>query len=156
MTEEYIYQNTVQPTWIDNNNHMHDAQYYAVFSDAVAGFFASLGFSREYRQSQEVTMFTIEAHISFLKELILDEAFYIKVHIYNYDAKRVHLFLNMYNNQDEHNATYEVMMMGVSNQQRKSMNFPEPIQAKIKAYFDQQQPFETPKQLGHVIGIPQK
>ena len=41
MAEEYIYKNTVQPSWIDNNNHMHDAQYYSIFSDVVVGFFES-------------------------------------------------------------------------------------------------------------------
>ncbi len=44
MIEEYIYKNTVQPSWIDNNNHMHDAQYYSVFSDAVAGFLEHIDF----------------------------------------------------------------------------------------------------------------
>ena len=92
----------------------------------------------------------------FLKELLLDESFYIKVHIYDYDAKRVHLFLTMYNSNDERNATYEAIMMGVGNETRRSMDFPKPIQEKIKHYFDQQNTFDVPKQLGHVIGIPKK
>lgn len=132
MTEEYIYKNTVQPSWIDNNNHMHDAQYYSIFSDAVVGFFESVDFSTDYRHSQDVTMFSVEAHISFLKELLLNESFYIKVHIYDYDAKRVHLFLTMYNSKDERNATYEAIMMGVGNETRRSMDFPMPIQEKSK------------------------
>lgn len=156
MTDEYIYKNTVQPSWIDNNNHMHDAQYYSIFSDAVVGFFESIDFSTDYRHSQDVTMFSVEAHISFLKELLLDESFYIKVHIYDYDAKRVHLFLTMYNSNDERNATYEAIMMGVGNETRRSMDFPKPIQEKIKHYFDQQNTFDVPNQLGHVIGIPKK
>ncbi|MDK9877605.1 MAG: thioesterase family protein [Staphylococcus equorum] len=156
MVEEYIYRNTVQPSWIDRNNHMHDAQYYSIFSDAVVGFFESADLSISYRPNQEVTIFSMEAHISFLKELLLDDSFYIKVRIYDYDAKRVHLFLTMYNQQDERNATYEVIMMGVSNQTRRSMNFPQPVYDKIKAYFDSQQSFEVPKQLGHVISIPRK
>ena len=45
---------------------------------------------------------------------MLDDAFYVKVHIYDYDAKRVHLFLTMYNDNDERIATYEVIMIGVS------------------------------------------
>lgn len=156
MVEEYIYRNTVQPSWIDRNNHMHDAQYYSIFSDAVVGFFESVDLSISYRPDQEITIFSIEAHISFLNELLLDDQFYIKFHIHDYDAKRVHLFLTMYNEQDECTATYEVIMMGVSHHTRRSMNFPEPVYDKIKTYFDSQQPFDIPKQLGHVIGIPRK
>ncbi|WP_436865539.1 thioesterase family protein [Staphylococcus pseudoxylosus] len=155
MIKEYIYKNTVQPSWIDNNNHMHDAQYYSVFSDAVAGFLEHVDFSTDYRHSQDVTIFNVEAHISYLKELLLHDAFYIKVHIYNYDAKRIHLFLTMYNANNEPTATYEAMMMGVSNHTRSSTEFPVPIQEKLKNYFDQQQHFDSPKQLGHVIQIPQ-
>lgn len=154
MTELYIYKNTVQQSWIDHNNHMHDAQYYSVFSDAVVGFFDSIDFTVLYRQNQAVTIFSVEAHISFLKELLLDEAFYIKPYIYDYDQKRVHLFLTMYNLQNERIATYEVIMMCVDNQTRRSTTFPKAIYEKIKSYFDKQQPFEIPKQLGHVIGIP--
>lgn len=154
MTELYIYKNTVQPSWIDHNNHMHDAQYYSIFSDAVVGFFDSIDFTVSYRQNQAVTIFSVEAHIFFLKELLLDETFYIKPYIYDYDQKRVHLFLTMYNLQNERIATYEVIMMCVDNQTRRSTTFPKAIYEKIKNYFDKQQPFEIPKQLGHVIGIP--
>ncbi|RIN38057.1 thioesterase [Staphylococcus succinus] len=154
MTELYIYKNTVEPSWIDHNNHMHDAQYYSIFSYAVVGFFDSIDFTVSYRQNQAVTIFSVEAHISFLKELLLDETFYIKPYIYDYDQKRVHLFLTMYNLQNERIATYEVIMMCVDNQTRRSTTFPKAIYEKIKNYFDKQQPFEIPKQLGHVIGIP--
>lgn len=53
MVEEYIYRNTVQPSWIDRNNHMHDAQYYSIFSDAVVGFFESVDLSISYRPDQD-------------------------------------------------------------------------------------------------------
>ena len=156
MAEEYIYKNTVQPSWIDNNNHMHDAQYYSIFSDVVVGFFESVDLYVSYRQTHEITIFSLEAHISFLKELVLEDDFYVKVHIYDYDAKRVHLFLTMYNDNDERIATYEVIMIGVSKVTRRSMAFPQPIIEKIQAAFNMQKPFNAPSQLGHVIGIPRK
>ena len=156
MTEEYIYKNTVQPSWIDNNNHMHDAQYYSIFSDVVVGFFESVDLYVSYRQTHEITIFSLEAHISFLKELVLDDAFYVKVHIYDYDAKRVHLFLSMYNALDEPIATYEIIMMAVNYQTRKSTIFPEDILTTIQQQYETQAAFTPPKQLGHVIQIPRK
>ena len=100
MASNYIYKNTVQPSWIDHNDHMHDAKYYAVFSDTVGKFFESLNISVEHRHNQSITIFSLESHISFLKELRLGESFHITTHIYNYDAKRVHLFLIMHNIRD--------------------------------------------------------
>ena len=156
MTEEYIYKNTVQPSWIDHNNHMHDAQYYSIFSDVVVGFFESVDLYVSYRQTHEITIFSLESHISFLKELLLDDAFYVKVHIYDYDTKRVRLFLTMYNGKDERVATYEVIMIGVSRVTRRSMSFPQAILDKIESAYHVQPTFEAPTQLGHVIGITRK
>ena len=156
MTVNYIYRNTVQPSWIDHNNHMHDAQYYAVFSDSVVAFFEAMDFSVSRRKDQNITIFSLEAHITFLKELLLDESFYVQPHIYDYDAKRVHLFLSMYNALDEPIATYEIIMMAVNYQTRKSTIFPEDILTTIQQQYETQAAFTPPKQLGHVIQIPRK
>lgn len=156
VTNTYIYNNTVHPDWIDHNQHLHDAKYYDLFSDAVAGFFESVGLSTDYRKDLNVTIFSLEAHISFLKELLVHEKFHIKARLYDYDYKRVHLFLTMYNDNDNQCATYEVMMMGVDFQTRKSTPFPDVVYNKIASYFEQQPNFDKPKQLGHVIGMPNK
>ncbi|MCG7339082.1 thioesterase family protein [Staphylococcus sp. ACRSN] len=156
MTESYIYNNTVHPDWIDHNQHLHDAKYYDLFSDAVVGFFESVELSKDYRNDLNVTIFSLEAHISFLKELLVEEPFYIKVQLHDFDEKRVHLFLTMYNTNDERCATYEVMMMAVDFQTRKSTTFPTEVYEKIANYYQQQTSFDQPNQLGHVIGIPKK
>ena len=48
------------------------------------------------------------------------------------------------------------MMMGVDFQTRKSTPFPDEVFDKIANYFEQQPNFDSPKQLGHVIGIPKR
>ncbi|MHD0398710.1 thioesterase family protein [Staphylococcus simulans] len=152
----YTYEDKVHPSWIDHNQHLHDAQYFSIFSDAVVGFFAEMGFSIDYRQKHDTTIFNLEAHITFLKEMLLDETFTVEVHVYDYDKKRVHFFLKMFNQDQVPTATYEVIMMAVDNKQRRSSAFPEFVLDNIKIYYDEQGTFETPKQLGHAIGIPRK
>ena len=156
MDLEYISQNVVKPEWIDHNNHLHDATYYAIFSDSVVKLFENMGFTIEYRQNNECTVFSLESHLSFLQELQVNERFYIDPYIYDYDHKRIHLFLTMYNEKDERAATYEVMMMAVSNYERKSMNFPQEVIEKFESYYQAQETREMPPQFGHVIGIPRK
>lgn len=152
----YTYEDKVHPSWIDHNQHLHDAQYFSIFSDAVVGFFAEMGFSIDYRQKHETTIFNLEAHITFLKEMVLDEAFKVEVFVYDFDVKRVHFFLKMFNQDNVLCATYEVIMMAVNNETRRSSVFPEFVYGNIEAYYQQQGAFEKPKQLGHQIGIPKK
>lgn len=76
-------QNVVKPEWIDHNNHLHDATYYAIFSDSVVELFENMGFTIEYRQNNECTVFSLESHLSFLQELQVNERFYIDPYIYD-------------------------------------------------------------------------
>lgn len=152
----YTYEDKVHPSWIDHNQHLHDAQYFSIFSDAVVGFFAKMGFSIDYRQKHDTTIFNLEAHITYLKEMLLDETFTVEVYVYDYDHKRVHFFLKMFNQDQIPSATYEVIMMAIDNQQRRSSAFPDFVFDNIKTYYEEQGEFETPKQLGHAIGIPRK
>lgn len=155
MTATFEYNYTVETSWIDHNDHMHDAKYYSIFSDCVVYFFNAVGYEFE-REDLPVTVFNLESHISFLKELRLGDSFYVRPYIYDFDAKRTHLILVMFNEQDEKIATYEVMMISVSNETRKSAPFPDKVYQTIADYYSQQPQFEIPKQVGHVIGIPKK
>ncbi len=49
---------------------------------------------------------------------------------------------------------HEAMMMGLTTILEVAQ-IPNTYSRKIKNYFDQQQHFDAPKQLGHVIQIPQ-
>lgn len=152
----YTYEDKVHPSWIDHNQHLHDAQYFSIFSDAVVGFFASLGFSIDYRQNHDTTIFNLEAHITFMKEMVLDEVFKVEVYVYDFDHKRVHFFLKMFNQDGVQTAAYEVIMMCINNEERRSAEFPEFVYGNIEKYYQEQGDFEKPKQLGHQIGIRRK
>ena len=122
----------------------------------MVGFFASLGFSIDYRQNHDTTIFNLEAHITFLKEMVLDESFKVDVYVYDFDHKRVHFFLKMFNQDGVQTAAYEVIMMCINNKERRSAEFPEFVYGNIEKYYKEQGDFEIPKQLGHQIGIRRK
>lgn len=141
---------------IDNNNHMHDAYYNVIFSDVINEFNYSHGLSLKEREESQYTVFTIEAHTTYLAELSLDQSFTVELYLYDYDYKRTHLFLRMLHEDGTIAATNEVMMMGIDKNQRRSAPFPEKYKEFIEAYDLEQEKIEWPKQLGHRIGIPKK
>lgn len=156
MSKTFTVTRKVTEDLIDNNNHMHDAYYNVIFSDVINEFNYSHGLSLKEREESQYTVFTIEAHTTYLAELSLDQSFTVELYLYDYDYKRTHLFLRMLHEDGTIAATNEVMMMGIDKNQRRSAPFPEKYMEIIEAYDLEQEKIEWPKQLGHRIGIPKK
>ena len=156
MSKTFTVTRKVTEDLIDNNNHMHDAYYNVIFSDVINEFNYSHGLSLKEREESQFTVFTIEAHTTYLAELSLDQSFTVELYLYDYDYKRTHLFLRMLHEDGTIAATNEVMMMGIDKNQRRSAPFPEKYMEFIEAYDLEQEKIEWPKQIGHRIGIPKK
>ena len=156
MSKTFTVTRKVTEDLIDNNNHMHDAYYNVIFSDVINEFNYSHGLSLKEREESQYTVFTIEAHTTYLAELSLDQSFTVELYLYDYDYKRTHLFLRMLHEDGTIAATNEVIMMGIDKNQRRSAPFPEKYMEIIEAYDLEQEKIEWPKQLGHRIGIPKK
>lgn len=156
MSKTFTVTRKVTEDLIDNNNHMHDAYYNVIFSDVINEFNYSHGLSLKEREESQFTVFTIEAHTTYLAELSLDQSFTVELYLYDYDYKRTHLFLRMLHEDGTIVATNEVMMMGIDKNQRRSAPFPEKYMEIIEAYDLEQEKIEWPKQIGHRIGIPKK
>ncbi|PTG26423.1 thioesterase family protein [Staphylococcus capitis] len=156
MSKTFTVTRKVTEDLIDNNNHMHDAYYNVIFSDVINEFNYSHGLSLKEREESQYTVFTIEAHTTYLAELSLDQTFTVELYLYDYDYKRTHLFLRMLHEDGTIAATNEVMMMGIDKNQRRSAPFPEKYMEFIEAYDLEQEKIEWPKQLGPRIGIPKK
>ena len=152
MSKTFTVTRKVTEDLIDNNNHMHDAYYNVIFSDVINEFNYSHGLSLKEREESQFTVFTIEAHTTYLAELSLDQSFTVELYLYDYDYKRTHLFLRMLHENGTIAATNEVMMMGIDKNQRRSAPFPEKYMEIIEAYDLEQEKIEWPKQIGHRIG----
>ncbi|UEX90490.1 thioesterase family protein [Staphylococcus ratti] len=147
----------VRDEWIDRNGHMNDAEYARVFSLAIDHFHDQVGLTNEERDQREYTVFTLETHITYIKEMKQGTPFKIEVSIYDMDEKRTHFFLTLINeHNNEVSATAETMMMGMDRQLRQPAPFPDDVYAHIQTYVESQGDVTFPKQLGHRIGIPKQ
>ncbi|MCP3027154.1 thioesterase family protein [Halobacillus sp. A5] len=156
MQRSFSFQHSVPKEWVDYNGHMNDAEYNRAFSQATDAFIDYIGLDENARSEWDYTVFTLETHTCYLQELKEGAAFEITAQVLDYDAKRIHLFLSMQNEQGELAATLEEMLMGIDQNEGRGAPFPESAAAAIQGVYEEHAEQEQPKQAGRVIGIRRK
>ena len=149
----FLYEEKVQSEWVDYNGHMNDAAYAKVFSQATDSFIDFLGLTEDVRNQLNYTIFTLETHLCYLKEVHEQDSLAIEVRLLDNDAKRLHTFLTMTNSADELVATSEQMWMGMDSAQGKPAPFPEKVATIIERLALEQKELPIPKQAGRKIGF---
>lgn len=125
----FHYQAAVQPEWIDYNGHMQDAYYGLIFSHAVDAFQDAVGFDAAYRARTGCTIYLLEDHKRFLKEVQPGAVVTVETVLLGVDEKRFHLWSEMYD-QGARVAVSDMMELHV---QRVPTPRAAPIPAQILA-----------------------
>ncbi|MFD1039390.1 thioesterase family protein [Virgibacillus byunsanensis] len=154
--QSFRYQTLVHREWVDYNGHMNDSAYAVVFSIAVDRLIDFIGLDADARDSLSYTMFTLETHICYLQEAHENEELHVTMQLLDTDAKRMHVFFYLTNNENEILATSEQMLMGMDTLQGKPAPFPEPVVTKVQKIWSEHNQLELPKQAGRRIGIKKK
>lgn len=95
MSKVFVYETEVHPDWIDYNGHMRDAFYGLVFSFAVDALQDEVGLDAAYRQRTGCTIYLLEDHKYFLKEVKVGVHLRVETVVLDCDAKRFHLHMRM-------------------------------------------------------------
>jgi acyl-CoA thioester hydrolase len=153
-----IHRDTVRPEWVDYNGHLRDAFYMLIFSLATDAFMDRIGLDDAGRTSRGRSLFTLEAHINYLHEIKEGTAVRVEASVLAFDAKRVHLYMEMFAGEGaEPIAASEQMMLHVDTTNgAKSAAFDADIAARIEAMFreSQQEAQQEARYAGRVIGLP--
>jgi acyl-CoA thioester hydrolase len=136
----------VRPDWIDYNGHMQDAFYGLIFSYAVDAFQDAVGFDAAYRARTGCTIYLLEDHKRFLKEVHPGATVHVETILLDFDEKRFHLWSEMYDG----TALVAVSEMMELHVQRAPTPRAAPIPAKILARLKlaRQPASENVRQLG--------
>ncbi len=103
----------VPADWIDYNGHVHESRYLQVFADATDALLASAGIDAEYLASGG-SYFTVETHLSHLRQLAAGDAVTVTTQVLAADEKRLHLFhVLLRDGEPEPVATAEQMLLHV-------------------------------------------
>jgi acyl-CoA thioester hydrolase len=148
------YRAPVAPEWIDYNGHMNVAYYVLAFDHATDKLFDYLDIGEAYRRATNRSIFALEAHVTYERELREGEVFAVETRLIDADRKRLHLFHTMTKGDSaEVAATMEVMALHVDLAGPRSTPLPDEAWAKIEALLAAHRQLPTPPQLGRKIGI---
>ena len=148
---------TVEPQWIDYNGHLNVAYYQVFFDRAVDSLFSLLGLGPKYLAEFNNSMFALEAHISYLREIKEGDRIFVDSQILDHDAKRIHLFQTLIHSDGGFvSATCEIMQLHVDMTTRRAAPFPPDRMARIDACAAAHAGLPRPERAGRRIGIPRR
>ncbi|HYM42241.1 MAG TPA: thioesterase family protein [Steroidobacteraceae bacterium] len=130
-----IYETAVAPEWIDYNGHLRDACYGLIVSYACDALMDRIGLDAAYRARSRCTLYTLEMHLHYLKEVKESERLSVAVSVLGADSKRLHAGFDLRPaGATSPAATAEMMLLHVHQGEKATTTpFPAPVQAAIAA-----------------------
>lgn len=122
----------VAPTWVDYNGHMNDAEYARVFSLALEALMDHIGLDEAGRAQHAYTIYTLETHLCYRQEAHEGQALGVDVTVLDQDAKRLHVFMEMLDQEGRCLATSEQMLMGMDSNSGRPAPFPASIAEQVE------------------------
>jgi len=156
MTEQRLvtFSGRVEPNWIDYNGHMNVAYYVLAFDKGTDGLLDRLGLGETYRRTTNHSIYMLEAHVTYERELKLGEPFTVETQLIDADEKRIHFFHRMHH--AEHGflaATNELLALHVDLTGPRAVALPVEAQNLIDALLAAHRRLPAPPQLGRRIAI---
>jgi acyl-CoA thioester hydrolase len=126
----------LDPSWIDYNGHLRDGYYVLIASASIDALMDDLGMDETYRRDTRCTLYTLEVHVRFLREIKGDARLCIDRYPAAFDAKRLRLLLAMRPaGAEEIAAVVDVMLMHVQQGAKvRGAPFPPAIHERLAAW----------------------
>ncbi len=136
MQELPVYVPRMQPEWIDYNGHLRDAYYGLIFSLATDDVMDRVGIDAAYRERTRNTLYSLEMHVYFLREIKQDDEIRVVSSLIGADKKRMHLATALHCKRfPEAAATAEFMLLHVHQGETvKSEAFPPGVREHVDAF----------------------
>jgi len=149
-----LWQGQVLSDWIDYNGHLNDAYYAVAFSLASEVFLDNIGVYTDYRERTNCTVYSVETHISYLRELKEHDPIWVSCQLLFYDAKRIHIYLTMFHETEAYlAASYETMLLHVDQTVPKVSPMPEGILKTLAGIKEEQKNLKLPTRAGRGIAL---
>ena len=147
-----LHETRVAPEWVDYNGHMNDAEYARVFSQACDALIEHIGLDKAGREQHGYTIYTLETHLCYRREAHQGQSLSVDLTLLDSDAKRLHVFFAMSDDEGTLLATSEQMLMGMEQASGRSGPFPDAVASAVAA-LPQADSDAWPELAGRTIGI---
>ena len=149
-----LHREVVRPEYIDWNGHVNVAYYVLVFDHATDALFDYIGLDEAYRKERDFTTFTLEAQVTYQREVLEGDPLRITTQLLDHDHKRAHYFHRMYHAQDGYlAATNELLSLHIDTGKRRSAPFPDDILARWAEVYAAHAALPRPPEAGRAMGI---
>ena len=119
------HEEVVRPEWIDSNGHMNLAYYVVIFDHATDLVFDTVDIGASYRGRTGNSCFVVETHTIYEQEVREGERVVVRSRMLAVDAKRLHLFHEMFRAQGgKRVAAQELMCLHVDMRTRRAAAWP--------------------------------
>jgi len=144
----------VERGWIDYNGHMNMAYYSLVFDRTVEEIFTANGLGPEYRARTGCSFFILVSQIHYLREVHEGDPLGVTFRVLDHDAKRVHVFLEMYHAEKGFRAaTLEGLDIHIDMEHRRSAPMPDDVLKIFARHQARDEALPWPAEAGAKIGI---
>jgi carnitine 3-dehydrogenase len=139
--------------WVDYNAHAHESRYLELFGDASDKLYRYLGIDDDYLAAGG-SYFTVETHLSHLREATAGERVVVATQLLDHDAKRLHVFHTLHRvDDDEPLATAEQMMLHVETAARRAGPAREDVLHRVERIAAAHALLPRPGRAGRAIGM---
>jgi acyl-CoA thioester hydrolase len=150
-----LHSTSVRPDWVDYNGHMSESCYLLVFGDSADAFFRYFGIDEGYRAAGH-SLYTVETHLHYRGEATEGQPLRLTVHLLGLDAKRLHLFHEMYHGlTGALLATAEQLLLHVDVRRAQAVPLPAHLADRLRTIRAAHAALPRPGAVGHVMSIPQ-
>ncbi|OLT38526.1 4-hydroxybenzoyl-CoA thioesterase [Saccharomonospora sp. CUA-673] len=141
------YRDRVRPEWIDYNGHLSEPFYVMVFGFATTNLMDHVGLDETYRGETGCSLYTVEAHVRYLREVGPDADLHVTTFALSVGAKKVRLWHELRVDGDDGDvvATEEIMAIHVSGS--RAAPFPDHVADKLRRLLR-----PAPEYAGRAIG----
>ncbi len=149
-----LWEGKVLPEWVDANRHMNDGWYAVAFGEASWRVQDHLGLHERYRTRTGGTLYSVEAHLTWARELAPGERLHIESLVLGADAKRLRVFHRLFASEaGACAATMDVMMLHVVQGKDgvRSRPFPEEIARHLTQVVAEHAVLGVPEEAGRTV-----
>jgi acyl-CoA thioester hydrolase len=135
LAAELIYRTALAPEWLDYNGHLRDAYYGLIASYACDALMDRLHMDAAYRERTRNTLYTVEMHIHYLREIKKSDIVLVNVRMLGADEKRIHAAFDVFREGDpDAAASVELMLLHVNQGETvKTAPFPPEVAEAVNA-----------------------
>ncbi|MEE2980154.1 MAG: thioesterase family protein [Pseudomonadota bacterium] len=152
----FLHSERVRRDWIDYNGHMHEAYYVLVFANATDALYDHLGMGTAYREKRGFSIYTLESHVNYLKEVGVRVPLRVTTQVLAVDDKRMQVFHAMYSGETRDMlATTELMVLHVntSGTEVRVEPFPRDVVERLEGVMEEHCQIPKPTQAGRIIAM---